>query len=224
MGHLSATQQAIVATLMASAHPRGARLQDIVKAVGLAHPTVLRHLQALAARGLIEATLVAPRETRYLARRTFDAMWIDPGRHRIESWTSHAPLDWRFPLVARIPDPPAQGFLLKWLRRLSTEGLLQDPIHIVVYGSCARGDATPRSDVDLLVILASNAPRASRIELTAAEAAPGTGRSPDLRLFTWQKWRKSDAAFRATARAEGKTVFCNPPDDVFLEDRHDDVS
>lgn len=63
------------------------------------------------------------------------------------------------------PRPDAEAELSRCIREVS-----QDPeiAEIWVYGSCARGEATADSDVDLLVVKSSNAVPESRMGLEMA--------------------------------------------------------
>lgn len=157
--------------------------------------TVSRSLNALVSAGLADRVR-SGREVRFSARRNLYTSFTGPlGKDRdpdkapwgLISWRTDHPVDWRFPLVARVPDEDAQKTLLRFMNRCQEQGLfhpwltlgektrnewlddhtpedrprlaklLDDPRtwgghQIVVYGSCARGDARQDSDLDLLII------------------------------------------------------------------------
>lgn len=81
----------------------------------------------------------------------------------------------------------------------------------MVYGSCARGDAGARSDIDILLYTDGAKKSLESLVDLAHEASLGTGRSPDVRIIQAKDWRTADAAFRANIGAEGITVYSTDP-------------
>lgn len=86
------------------------------------------------------------------------------------------------------------------------------PEKVIVFGSRARGNARPDSDVDLLVIAASSEPRYKR-------AAPLYGAMSDILVpmdilvYTpeeVEEWREVPQAFVTTAVREGRVLYENP--------------
>jgi predicted nucleotidyltransferase len=166
---------------------------------------------------------------RYAALPFLRCEWMDPERGMNATWQSGQRVDWRFPLVSRLGDARAQTFLLEWLDRAQTRGLLpayksrfekQDKlpsVQVVVYGSCARGDAGPNSDVD--VVLFGDAPKRTLEALKdlAHEVALKGGRSPDVRFMDAAAWEKAGPALRNSIQRDGKTVFTTDVDAAFLE-------
>jgi len=83
---------------------------------------------------------------------------------------------------------------------------------VILFGSRARGDARPESDVDLLVIAYSTQPRYRR-------AAPLYGALSDILIpmdiivYTpeeVEEWKGVRQAFVTTAIREGKVLYENP--------------
>jgi predicted nucleotidyltransferase len=86
-----------------------------------------------------------------------------------------------------------------------------NPRKIVLFGSRARGDHRPDSDIDLLVIEDSPLPRHRRaIPLTAALSALPLDVDTDVIVYTpaeVEDWRGASAAFVTTALREGKVLY-----------------
>ncbi|MBX9698726.1 MAG: HEPN domain-containing protein [Acetobacteraceae bacterium] len=87
------------------------------------------------------------------------------------------------------------------------------PRRVILFGSRARGDARPDSDMDLLLEMDDDAPREAMAR--SIRHAEGPGFSGDVEIHPW---RVSDlrrrehlrGAFAATIRREGVTVYENP--------------
>ncbi len=169
---------------------------DLTRELGLDASTISRHLKALAATGLASAhregqrVLYRPERNLYVSMT--GPLGPDTMRHgpawKMIQWRTGQPVDWRFPLITRVPDEGAQATLrrlleecndrgllhpwLKWttdetfskwlieqptdeqldLKRLLGRRRLWGDFEFVVFGSCARGDARPDSDLDLLLV------------------------------------------------------------------------
>jgi predicted nucleotidyltransferase len=97
------------------------------------------------------------------------------------------------------------GILTEMVRRI-VEAV--DPDKIILFGSRARGDAKPHSDVDLLIIAPSDLPRWKRTTpLYGALAGMGVGK--DIVWWTSEEvdeWRAVKSHFITTAVREGKVL------------------
>jgi len=86
-----------------------------------------------------------------------------------------------------------------------------DPAKIVLFGSRARGDHRPDSDIDLLVIKESPLPRHRRaIPLYAALADLPLDVDAEVVVYTpaeVEEWRGASAAFVTTALREGTVLY-----------------
>lgn len=230
---LQETRAAIVRLLLNKAGAEGLRLKDLTEALYLSNAAVLSHLGILQREDLIDTKHEGTwgRGTRYWPRTAFQAIWVNPPAKRLRQWSSTTAVDWRFPLVSRIPDDRAQEFLHRWFDRLQFKGALPRmrskynkdsappaSVQVLVYGSCARGDANARSDLDILIVTDSPKRAAAVLVDLAHEASLGAGRSPDIRILGPKQWKAADAAFKANIRAEGLTVFSNDPNAPFMED------
>lgn len=204
-------------------------LKQVADAADVQSPTALSHLRRLEEEGRI-AKVQTPEGPRYAVLPFVQIEWQDPKANTNLKWTSNSPIDWRFPLVSRVPDKPAQDMLLRWLDLMLSKGQLpairpksSDPatkaaprVDFVVYGSCARGDATARSDLDLLVVGEVSKRQAEQFIDAAHEASLGTGRSPDIRAMNLQDWQKAESSLRQTIQKEGLTVYSTDPNDPLI--------
>ena len=230
---LQGTRRAILEILLRRAGSNGVRLKDLTDELHLSNSAVLSHIGVLQKDHLIDTKHEGTwgRGTRYWPKATFQAVWINTNARAPLQWASGQAIDWRFPLVSRVPDSKAQTCLYHWLDLLQAKKrlpALRSKFHVqsnppplvqfVVYGSCARGDAGARSDIDILVYTdGPKKPLAPLVDL-AHEASLGTGRSPDVRIIQAKDWRASDPAFQANIRAEGLTIYSTDPNAAFLED------
>jgi predicted nucleotidyltransferase len=84
-----------------------------------------------------------------------------------------------------------------------------DPQKIILFGSRARGDAGPHSDIDLLVIEESDLPRYKR---SARYRRALVGLFPAKDIVVWtpgevEEWRSVPNAFITTAVREGRVLY-----------------
>ncbi len=80
------------------------------------------------------------------------------------------------------------------------------PDRIYLFGSRARGDVTPDSDYDLLVVVPETAPPERRRSRLAYEALWGTGTAADVLVWTRQRFESRlhlQASLPATVVREG---------------------
>lgn len=87
-----------------------------------------------------------------------------------------------------------------------------DPLKIVLFGSWARGDAHPHSDIDLLIVEESDLPRYRRSP-RYYRATRGTFPARDIVVWTpeeIQSWAEVPNHFVTTALREGKVLYERP--------------
>ena len=83
------------------------------------------------------------------------------------------------------------------------------PYRIVLFGSRARGDARPDSDLDLLIVEDSSLPRHRRAP-RYLRALVGVSPAKDVVVWTpaeIQAWQNVPQAFITTALREGQTLY-----------------
>jgi len=102
--------------------------------------------------------------------------------------------------------PVTEDLLQAVVRRLLTVGA---PDKIVLFGSRARGDARADSDLDLLIVEASDLPRYKR---SPRYLRVLVGLFPAKEVVVWtpeevEAWSEVPHAFITTALREGKTLY-----------------
>lgn len=107
------------------------------------------------------------------------------------------------------PTPITPALLDEVVQRIVA---IAHPHKIVLFGSQARGVATTRSDLDLLVIADSDQPRHKRSPALYG-ALRAIGIPKDIVVYTPQEveeWRNVRQAFVTTAVREGKVLYERP--------------
>lgn len=97
--------------------------------------------------------------------------------------------------------------LLEALKRLTE---LLTPERIYLFGSHARGDASPDSDYDLLVVVRESRLPRYRREQQAFRALCGIGISTDVIVFTrdeFERGKKVVTSLPSTVEREGKLLY-----------------
>lgn len=92
------------------------------------------------------------------------------------------------------------------VRRVLATG---SPLRVVLFGSWARGDARPDSDLDLLIVEESDQPRYRRAP-RYLRALVGVFPAKDVVVWTPQEieaWRAVPNAFITSALREGRTLY-----------------
>jgi predicted nucleotidyltransferase len=103
-------------------------------------------------------------------------------------------------------NPPNDNLIDVIVRRIVETA---QPDKIILFGSQARGDARPDSDIDLLVIQESTEP-GYRLDAALYLALAGLNAPVDVMTYTPEEirdWSEVPLAFITTAVREGKVVY-----------------
>jgi len=118
------TDDRIITLLAGTTDPLS--LAEISTQIARSPPATHRQLQLLAARGIVERR-GSHKDARYSLAASVEIAWTVPARgsehgfaHR---WRHPGEMDWRFPLVSRLNDVPAQWALTRFLEAARDMGL-----------------------------------------------------------------------------------------------------
>ena len=102
--------------------------------------------------------------------------------------------------------PVTDELLAEVVRRIRAVG---NPLKVVLFGSCARGDRHRYSDLDLLIVEESNLPRHQR---SPKYYSALVGVYPEKDVVVWtpaeiQEWAKVPNHFVTVALREGRLLY-----------------
>lgn len=155
----------------------------IADRLGVSASFVSQTFSKLHEKGWVERrTRATPRGrvVEYEPLEGLDLQWVAPEERVAIRWSCRGAVDWEFPLASQIPDEKAREIVATFLRELRDARLLDGErarshagLGVVAYGSAARGDSRPGSDIDLLVL------EAAKIgEIRGGTAAGRSARDP----------------------------------------------
>lgn len=208
-----------------------ATMTELAAQVKRSPPVVYHHLVSLVQEGMVARDDSAGRPI-YRPLEFVSVTWVDPKTRRLDRWAASGGISWQFPLVSRIADLRARNTVLQFLLRAEARGLFVRPhlltgearrgratkgrsrgadpgraygLRVVVYGSAARGDLGPNSDVDLVVLQGPSHDASALIDDLAAEVNLESERRLDVR--TIKDATKLSGTLRDNIELEGRLVF-----------------
>lgn len=132
-------------------------LTEIAKRTRMSKPALVPHLKALVALGLVEHQRLPTStgsEARYTLRDASLHISVRAADRAVLSWATVGPWDPALPLLAQIPQADVRAEVAAFLHALRRgAGKRGDDLVILLFGSGARGEATWKSDLDLLVLV-----------------------------------------------------------------------
>lgn len=129
-------------------------LTQLADKLQVSKPSILRALEPLVKEGLVNREdLRAGGTTQTLfSLQDFDIRWRRQDGISLR-WQSIGHVPERFALVHQVATETARRDITNVMRTLEKTDGWRDVRHLIVYGSVARGDAGPTSDLDILVLL-----------------------------------------------------------------------
>ncbi len=127
-------------------------LTEISKCLGISKPTTLMYLRDMENAGLVSSKTNVTnvgREKIFCIRSFSFVFSIDPKRGMI-IYKNNDPLDLENPLVGQIEQDEFRITLRIYITKIV--GRVKIDFAAVLYGSIARGEGTPKSDIDLLLL------------------------------------------------------------------------
>jgi len=127
-------------------------LTDLANIISVSKPTILKYLDSLEESGIISSKIIITnvgREKRYFISAYSQVLNIDPTKGLI-NFTINESLNFDFPLIGQIPQQKFRNAVKITLEKILEKFKLK--LSLIVYGSIARGEATPKSDLDLMLL------------------------------------------------------------------------
>ena len=187
-------------------------LTEIADATRMTKSALVPHLKALASLGVVRGERVGTPTgavARYQLQDASLHISIDASRHAVISWAGRGAWPADVPLVSQIPQPDVREEVAIFLRALrEAMGRASDALVIVLYGSAARGEATWKSDIDLLILLDERDPGTEQSVHDAIFAAQMRSQHAFSPTFLDRaEWLVSKKRIVAEAREEGMVVW-----------------
>ena len=127
-------------------------LTQLTKKIKVSKPTMLKYLNELEKNGLIISKIRITkigREKWFAITSHTQVLSINP-KMGIIQYDINEPLDLNNPLIGQIPKPKFRKYTKIYLNKIIKQ--FKQPIQMIIYGSVARGEATIKSDLDILFL------------------------------------------------------------------------
>lgn len=187
-------------------------LTELARETHLAKSTLLPHLKALAALGVIHGERVRTptgSEARYRLRDVSLHISIDASRSAALTWATPGPWMSDLPLLAQVPQLEVRAEIARALHSLRNAlGRESEDLVIVLFGSAARGEATWKSDIDLIILIeARDGPAERKIQDAIFNAQVGTQHAFSPSFIARAEWPESRKRIVAEAMQEGLVIW-----------------
>lgn len=186
-------------------------LTAIAEATGQSKPALVPQLKALAELGVVHGERVPTptgSEAHYRLRDVSLHLSLDAARSVAVAWASPGRWEAETPLLAQVPQPEVRAEVRRLVLGLRDAGQLQRDVVLILFGSSARGEATWKSDIDLLVLIdAREAPRERAFEEAAFEAQIGMQHAFSPTFVTREEWTSNQKRLVQEARNEGIIIW-----------------
>lgn len=188
-------------------------LSDLARETQLSKPTLTPQLKALEELGVIaksEDKTTEGREVRYTINPASVHLEFNPENGTAISWASQGRAAPDFPLTSQIVDKALRAEILLALRRVRAE---LSHVFVILFGSVARGEATWKSDIDLLFVLpddaANNSDRRERIKDILALVQEDVAHAVRAHFATRSEFLSSRRAIESDAAEEGLVLHAS---------------
>jgi len=172
-------------------------LSDLSQKTGLTKPAFLRQLRELERLGVITRTYQSTgmvRQSIYALQGCSLRLELGPPGTLSFAWATAGPADPEFPLTGQVPDPRDRREVVVALRALRQARPEDWPsLFVILFGSAARGESRPKSDVDLMIVLPRDDPALRR---AVEDAIAGAQMEADHPIQPFLSWREPFLAGR----------------------------
>lgn len=184
-------------------------LTSLSQETGLSKSALVPHLKTLAALGVVQGERVPTStgaEAHYRLRDVSLHLSIDPHRSAAISWASVGSWTPDAPLLGQVPQPEIRAELALLLQRLPALARKDDVL--ILFGSAARGEATWKSDIDLLALRDAADPRTeAALREAQYETEMETRHKFSIAFVTRDEWTAGRKRLVQEAREEGMVVW-----------------
>lgn len=205
---LKPTPQRILSAMLGGART----LSEISAKTKLKKPALVPHLKDLVALGVLRHERVPTStgtEARYEPNAFSLHLSLDPARGHALAWGAPGAWDPRFPLAAQVAQPDVRAQIVAFLAALRATPI-GDELVVILYGSGARGDATWKSDIDLIVLASPARPRGETqraVETATFESSIGAQHAIRPSIETREDFELARKRVHVEAMAEGLVVW-----------------
>lgn len=193
---------------------QGARtLTELSVATGIKKPALAPHLKQLVGAGVLRHERLATptgSEARYEPSDVAIHVEMRARDATLLTWATLGPSHPDAPLLSQVPQSELREEAAAFLRALrASAGLLSDEVTVLLFGSAARGDATWKSDIDLLVLAQENARDevAEHVERAAYEASMRSQHAVVPTLATFKEFEERPKRIHQEAKREGMIIW-----------------